>query len=209
LNLQSKPACWRSRFDAVKAPGVHSTTTTQRVIFGLMMWTPAGGDAMARGHRRKCKHCQKLFRPDARNRDRQCYCSASACRAASKAASQARWLSAPENQDYFRGPVNVARVRAWRGRHPQYWRKGRRVGPALQDPLMAQAIESPAQNGHPASSPLQEMLSAQPALLMGLIAHLAGTPLQDDIVRTTGRLLRLGQDILAHPPPARAPPPCA
>jgi hypothetical protein len=26
---------------------------------------------------------------------------------------------------------------------------------------------------------------------------MAGTPLQDDIVRTTGRLLRLGQDILA------------
>ena len=30
-------------------------------------------------------------------------------------------------------------------------------------------------------SPLQELLSAQPAVLIGLIAHLAGTPLQDDI----------------------------
>jgi hypothetical protein len=28
----------------------------------------------------------------------------------SKAASQARWRAAPENQGYFRGPVNVARV---------------------------------------------------------------------------------------------------
>jgi hypothetical protein len=35
----------------------------------------------------------------------QCYCLASTCRAASKAASQARWLAKPENQDYFRGPV--------------------------------------------------------------------------------------------------------
>jgi hypothetical protein len=33
--------------------------------------------------------------------------------------------------------------------------------------------------------------------LIGLIAHLVGTPLQDSIVRTTDRLLRLGQDILA------------
>jgi hypothetical protein len=25
---------------------------------------------------------------------------------------------------YFRGEVNVARVRAWRSLHPGYWRKG-------------------------------------------------------------------------------------
>jgi hypothetical protein len=38
------------------------------------------------------------------------------CRAASKAASQARWLAAPDNQDYFKGPTHVARVREWRSR---------------------------------------------------------------------------------------------
>src|SRR6267378_1495907 len=129
---------------------------------------------MGRGDRRKCKCCLKLFRPDPRNRRHQYYCSASGCRAASKTASQARWLAKPENQSYFRGPVNVARVQAWRARHPGYWRKGRRAGPALQDVSMA-----------------------QPIVLIGLIAHLVGTPLQDDIVRTTDRLLRLGQDILA------------
>ena len=83
----------------------------------------AGGDAMAGGNRRKCKCCLTLFRPDPRNRRHQRYCSAAACRAASKAASQARWLAAPENQGYFRGPVNVARVQAWRSRHPGYWRR--------------------------------------------------------------------------------------
>jgi hypothetical protein len=56
---------------------------------------------MARGERRKCKCCLKLFRPDPRNRRHQRYCSAPACKAASKAASQARWLAAPENQTYF------------------------------------------------------------------------------------------------------------
>jgi hypothetical protein len=27
-------------------------------------------------------------------------------------------------KNYFRGPVNVARVQPWRSRHPGYWRKG-------------------------------------------------------------------------------------
>jgi hypothetical protein len=40
-----------------------------------------------------------------------------AAEAASKAASQARWLAKPENQNYFRGPVNVAWVQAWRAPH--------------------------------------------------------------------------------------------
>jgi hypothetical protein len=152
---------------------------------------------MGLGDRRKCKCCLKLFRPDPRNRRHQYYCSAPDCRAASKAASQARWLAKPENQSYFHGPVNVARVRAWRSRHPGYWRKGRRAGVALQDVSMAQPIGSAITTDAVAGSPLQEFLTAQPAVLIGLIAHMAGTPLQDDIVRTTGRLLRLGQDILA------------
>jgi len=152
---------------------------------------------MAGAERRKCKCCHKLFRPDPRNRHHQRYCAAPRCRAASKAASQARWLSAPENQDYFRGPVNVARVKAWRSRHPGYWRKRRRTRVALQDRSSAQAVDSTIKKANFAGPPLQEILLAQPPVLIGLIAHIVGTPLQDDIVRTTDRLLRLGQDILA------------
>jgi len=152
---------------------------------------------MGRGDRRKCKCCLKLFRPDARNRRHQFYCSASGCRAASKAASQARWLAKPENEGYFRGPVNVARVQAWRARHPGYWRKDRAVRAALQDVSMAQPIGCTVETAIAARSPLQDVLTAQPAVLIGLIAHLVGTPFQDDIVRTTDRLLRLGRDILA------------
>lgn len=152
---------------------------------------------MAGGNRRKCRCCLKLFRPDPRNRHHQRYCSAAACRAASKAASQARWLAAPANQGYFHGPVNVARVQAWRSRHPGYWRRARRVGTALQVLSTVQPVDSFIRTTPAAGSPLQEVLIAQPAVLIGLIAHIVGTPLQDDIVRTTGRLLRLGQDILA------------
>jgi hypothetical protein len=78
---------------------------------------------MAGGDRRKCKCCLELFRPDPRNRRHQRYCCAPRCRAASKAASQARWVAKPENQDYFRGPVHVARVRRWRSSNPGYWRR--------------------------------------------------------------------------------------
>jgi hypothetical protein len=152
---------------------------------------------MGLGDRRKCKCCLKLFRPDPRNRRHQCFCSAPACRAASKTASQARWLAKPENQSYFCGAVNVARVRAWRSRRPGYWRKRRRAGAALQDVSMARPIGPSIETANAAWPPLQDVLTAQPAVLIGLIAHLVGTPLQDDIVRATDRLLRLGQDILA------------
>ena len=114
---------------------------------------------MAGGDRRKCKCCLKLFRPDPRNRHHQRYCSVPTCRAASKAASQARWLAAAENQGYFRGPVNVARVQAWRSCHPGYWRKRRRAGTALQDVSMAQPICPAVETAKAARSPLQEVLT--------------------------------------------------
>jgi hypothetical protein len=92
--------------------------------------------------------------------------------------------------------VNVARVKAWRSRHPGYWRKRRRTRVALQDLSLAQAVDFTNKKANFAGLPVQEIVSAQPAVLIGLIAHITGTPLQDD-VRTTDRLLRLGQDILS------------
>ena len=162
---------------------------------------------MARGRRRKCKCCRSLFVPDPRNLRHQGYCLQPRCRAASKAASQARWLAKPENQDYFRGPDHVARVKDWRARHPGYWRKASRPPTAFKDVSIAQLLASKGKTGDVVRSPLQDLLTAQPAVIIGLIAHLVGTPLQEDIVRTTDRLLRLGQDILAMSGrPAPAPP---
>jgi len=152
---------------------------------------------MAGTGRRKCKCCHKLSRPDARNRHHQRYCAAPSCRAASKAASQARWLAAPENRDYFRGSVNVGRVKAWRSRNPGYWCKRRQSRVALQDLSLVQPIDSTNRKANFVGPALQEIMVAQPAVLIGLIAHIAGTPLQEEIARTSGRLLRLGQDILA------------
>ena len=162
---------------------------------------------MARGRRRKCKCCRRLFRPDPGNRRHQRYCSAPRCRRASKTASQARWLARAENHDYFRGPVHLARSRAWRARHPGYWRKSRHPRGAPKDVSMTQVIGSIGKTGIFARSPLQDLLTVQPAVLIGLIAHLVGTPLQDDVVRATDRLLRLGEDILAMSRGPPTPPP--
>src|SRR5438046_5062151 len=73
--------------------------------------------------RRKCRSCTKFFIPDPRTEDRQHYCLESACRQASKAASQRRWLSKNGNGDHFRGAHEVRRVQLWRKNHPGYWKR--------------------------------------------------------------------------------------
>jgi hypothetical protein len=54
-----------------------------------------------------------------------------------------------------------------------------------------------AETGKFVSAPLQEVILGQPAVLIGLIAHIAGSPLQEDIAFASRRLLQLGRDILA------------
>jgi hypothetical protein len=148
-----------------------------------------------------CLSCGEPFRPDPRNARHQKYCTKAACRKARKASSQRAWRAKPENQDYFRGPENVARVQAWRVAHPGYWRRSAaqrlETRIALQDVCRAQPIE--VTNDSPAlvQDALQDLLSSQPAILIGLIAHFIGSALQDDIASSTRRLLQLGQDILA------------
>ena len=149
--------------------------------------------------RKKCCNCQDLFIPDTRNAKHQKYCRKPVCRKASKAASQRRWLAKPENQDYFRGPENVKRVQQWRKAHPGYWRgKQKNKQDALQDPLNGQPIENNTDNVESASDALQDLLIAQPLVLLGLIANFTGTALQDDMVMTLQRLQELGQDIVTN-----------
>ena len=153
---------------------------------------------MKRRRRRKCRNCGALFHPDARNAHHQRYCAEPACRRASKAASQRRWLSKPANRDYFRGAANVERVRAWRAEHPGYWRRGEEPAPsALQDVCVAQAIEAAGESSQLAPPALQELFSEQSIVLIGLIANLTGSALQEDIARSTRRFQQLGQDILS------------
>jgi hypothetical protein len=146
----------------------------------------------------RCLHCGDLFVVDVRNVGRQKSCPKPSCRAALKAARQRRWLAKPENRDYFRGAVHVERVRAWRTRHPGYWR-GRQspASDALQDAHTGQVIEAAKDFSSMAPDALQDVLRLQGPVLIGLIAHLTDTTLQEDIASTSQRLLQLGQDILS------------
>ena len=135
----------------------------------LLIWR-ARGPGIIRGRRipgpvtkrkqRRCLHCRHLFHRNPRTRTQQRFCSASACRAASKKASQQRWLCKPENQDYFRGDEHVNRVRAWRAKQSEYGQE-----PALN------------------AEPLQEMIMEQSIDLLGKYGDL---PLQDEIGRQVG-----------------------
>lgn len=155
----------------------------------------------------KCLCCNEKFLPDARNRRHQQYCTKGACRKASKAARQARWLAKPENRDYFRGSANCERVRQWRLANPGYSRRkttSRQL--ALQDVSNPQPIEKGPLEPSCTTSPLQDVLLLQPALLVGLIAVVTGHVLQDDIAASVRQFLNRGRDILRMVPGSPDPP---
>lgn len=159
---------------------------------------------MAQSGQRKCLCCKRFFDPDHRNRERQRYCARPECRRSSKTASQAAWLAQSDNRDYFRDPVHVARVQAWRVAHPGYSRGKRRKPAPLQDALSTQGIdliEETVIRGESAGAvALQDVLIAPSdslsPVLVGLIAHLFEVTLQEDIAATTRRLVQLGHDVI-------------
>lgn len=155
---------------------------------------------MSSAGKRKCRHCGKVYRADARNVKRQRHCSRMACQQARKRKSQRRWLNKPENRDYFSGPEHAERVRAWRATHPKYWRRGVEMKTALQDDCPAQPLENTAESGNFTTTALQDVLASQPLVLIGLIAQFTGGTLQDDIAQAARRLVRLGQDIVRGSP---------
>lgn len=147
--------------------------------------------------KKKCRNCRRLFIPDHRNRKKQKYCGREPCRKASKAGSQKKWLGKPENEGYFRGPDHVKRVQEWRRNNPGYGKRTK-SSTALQDPLTAQHFENIADNNQIDVQPLQDLLMAQPPVIIGLLSNLTGSVLQDDIANTLLRMQQSGQEILFY-----------
>jgi hypothetical protein len=142
-----------------------------------------------------------LFIPDPRNAHKQKYCSKADCRTASKAASQAKWRKSEKGRDYFRGQVNVQRVQQWRKSHPGYWQRTHsEESDALQDHSTPKNSRKQPLTEDFQYSALQDLLTEQVPVLVGLIANLTGTALQDNIVVTTRRLQQLGLDVLNPSP---------
>jgi hypothetical protein len=155
---------------------------------------------------RKCLHCQELFKPDSRNGHHQKYCTSPACRKASKKASNKKWLAKPENTNYHSGPSAVTRVQEWRKLHPDYrLLQKEQINTALQDVLNTQVIDFTQENTSlsptkedweaPSHAALQDFILTQPHVFIGLVAHLCGVTLQDDIAKTFRVLQELGEDI--------------
>ena len=147
----------------------------------------------------KCLHCHTFFKPNPRSKGRQKFCSIPECRKASKAASQKKWLQKPQNKNYFRGSENIQRVQQWRSKNPGYWKTlqqslDNRL--PLQEPLITQDTDIQGKTGVLNANALQDVLMAQPTVLIGLIAHLTGSTLQDDIVQSGLKLRELGEDLL-------------
>jgi len=147
----------------------------------------------------KCKNCHIFFKPDPHNAKKQQFCKKPECRNASKKESQRKWLNKPENVDYFRGSANVERVQQWRAEHPGYGhKKVPQDKDALQDLLIQQMPETYNDSDKFQEIALQDLLIAQPYVLLGLIANITGNALQDDMDFTLRRLQKLGRDIAAH-----------
>jgi hypothetical protein len=155
--------------------------------------------------KRKCLHCKTFYHPDHRNVRRQRYCSKPECRKVSKTESQRRWLQKPDNLDHFKGEAHVERVRQWRLEHPGYWRRktpeAHETSDALQETLTPkdhenQLLEAVLPTGQ--KDALQDSFFIQPAVFIGLISHLTGYTLQENIEVTIRRLQELGGDILGH-----------
>src|SRR5215204_5008445 len=149
----------------------------------------------------KCLCCHEVFQPAKSNRGRQKFCTKLECRQASKRHSQRRWLSKPENQDYFRGKDQVERVRSWRKDNPRYWR--RTPSKALQDfdPRQGLLIEPVAQTDPQELfiRTLQDIAQVQTPLLVGIMSQFIDSPLQEDIVGYVRRMVAKGQDLLEMP----------
>ena len=154
-----------------------------------------------RRRQRTCRHCKKLYLPDPRTRDRQKHCSAPECKCASKAWRQRRWVNSPAGRNYFREPDNVERVQQWRKAHPGYWRRKRpKVENALQDDCASQPLARQEDKEQLNVIALQDDCLMQPALVVGLIANLTGSTLQDDIALTIRKMHAYGQNILGTCP---------
>ncbi len=102
----------------------------------------------------------------------------------------------PKNQDYFRCPTNTKRVQQWRENNPGYSRRKPDTDEnALQDPLTSELSEKTNDTGQFTIDALQDLLTSQPFVILGLIANFTGTALQDDIAISIRHMGKLGQDI--------------
>jgi len=151
---------------------------------------------------RRCKNCQNLFKPDPRHLKRQKFCDKPECKIASKKHSQQKWLNKPNNQDYFSGPENVARVQEWRQSNPGYWKRKKPpetpslTEDALQEMKTGKSIAAKGFSIDLIQIPLQDLILAKTLVFIGVDTLLNKSALQEIIDATDLETIELTPDIL-------------
>ena len=153
---------------------------------------------MKRARRRKCLCCGELFRPDARNLRHQRHCGKARVPQGQQGGESAplaresgepRLLPRGDQRGAGAGLARRASGVLAPSRPPKRRLRYKRT-PARK------ALKHIGDSDFFAPAALQEVLAAQPTVLIGLIAHLTDSALQEDIARASRRLLQLGHDIL-------------
>jgi hypothetical protein len=87
-------------------------------------------------------------------------------------------------------------VRQWRAKNPGYWKRHAKAPVALQEILIPQVSDDEPVERTISLPPLQDFVASQDPLVLGLIAHLIDSPLQENVEQATLRLLQKGRNIL-------------
>jgi hypothetical protein len=152
----------------------------------------------------RCAACGAVFIPDYRAAGRQKYCARPQCQKLRRRESQRRWLAKTGNAAYHSGEEPARRVREWRAANPGYWRRRTAQGDsAAAEPATLESLLAPfaLQDACPA---LQDAWSPQVIALVGLIAWVRGTALQNAIAADLREIMFAGHAILAElQPPSK------
>ena len=145
---------------------------------------------------RSCAHCGRRFVVNPRVGKRHRFCSHPACARASRRVAQQKWLKhwleQSGGEPYFSGETNAENVRAWRARHPQYWKRtdGRKRRPRAALRLTGRLKSAMT------CVALQDTIAPRLALEIGIISRLSGATLQDAIAGEIRATMLRGYAIL-------------
>jgi len=155
---------------------------------------------MHHGYTCKCLHCGEKYLPDARNRHHQRYCAKPECRGVSKAQSQRRWASKPENRKLYGNGDSTERVREWRKRNPGYRKRRNKQRAVVQRELLIEQAAGKEQVAETRvlerSGVQQDLWQNQRVLMVGLISHMADTVQQEIIVGMMDQFMSKGRAVL-------------
>jgi hypothetical protein len=124
--------------------------------------------------------------------------------------SQQRWIKKTGNGAYHSGPEHVARVKAWREANPGYWRKQEvadgspQMSADAQIGLREMLRDFALQDTCVA---LQDSWNPQLVALLGILAWLRGSALQETIAEDLREIMLTGYAILEELSPSASPDP--